>query len=66
MSFEDLVRYVFKEANLEYLPDLPAGLDPKLSCGHWFNFWAVDPDLWNKSCKITNEVDFQECLMTYA
>ena len=63
-SFEELIRYSFREAELEYFPDVPAGADPKLQCKNWFNFWFEDAK--RKTHEIKNEDDFQKCLKTYA
>lgn len=63
-SFEELIRYLFREAELEYFPDVPAGADPRLACKNWFNFWFEDA--MRQTYAIVNEDDFQKCLKTYA
>jgi hypothetical protein len=63
-SFEELIRFLFREAELEYFPDVPAGADPKLECKNWFNFWFEDANC--ETYEIKNEDDFQKCLKTYA
>ncbi len=62
-SFEDLVRYMFKETGHEYFSDLPAGIETRLKCENWFNFWFEDAD--RETYEIANELDFQKCLRTY-
>jgi hypothetical protein len=63
-SFNDLVRYIFKVAELEYLPNLPEGFDPRLACKNWFNFCFEDAQ--KQTYPIVDENDFQKCLQIYS
>lgn len=55
-SFDDLVRYIFKFAELEYLPNLPEGFNSNLACKNWFNFCFEDAQ--KQIYPIVDENDF--------
>ena len=38
LAFQDLVRFMFGVAELEYSSQVPQGVDAKLGCDYWFNF----------------------------
>jgi hypothetical protein len=42
MCFQDLVKFMFSVAQLDYSSQVPEGVDTKFGCDYWFNFWYED------------------------